>query len=105
MALRFVAVVWLDAWKSSTDDVTLKTIDETHKPARMETRGWLLKQDDSGVQIANERCLDEEDQSYRGRTYIPAGMLVSVEDFPKKRATRKKAPSAPVTAQPAGVTP
>lgn len=90
--LSYVSVIWLDAWKSATDDVTLKTVEETHKPASMETRGWLLKQDEAGVSIANERCLDEDDNAYRGRSFIPAGMIKSVTilNFAKPRQKRVK---------------
>lgn len=89
--MRFVTVTWLDAWAEGVDDATVDNVHEKHKPVEMETRGWLLKDDDVGVSIFYERCLSP--LSYRGRTFIPRGMIVKVEDFPTikpKRVRRLK---------------
>lgn len=85
-AKTFVSVLWDDAWKASVDE---GDIGESHRPARMETRGWLLRADDIGVTLADERCLDD-DTAYRGRTFIPRAMIVSVTTFPIKRPSRAK---------------
>jgi hypothetical protein len=87
---EFVSVIWLDAWKMATDE---PDIADSHKPARMETRGWLLQYDDVGASLADERSLDD-DPAYRGRTFIPAGMIESVQPYPPKRKRHAKA-SAP----------
>lgn len=86
--MKFVTVTWLDAWAEGVDDATVDNVHEKHHPVEMETRGWLLKDDDIGVSIFYERCLAP--LSYRGRTFIPRGMIKSVEEFPPKRKPRKK---------------
>jgi len=40
-----------------------------------------------GVSIASERCGDD---TYRGYTFIPTGMVMSVTPMKRKRATRIK---------------
>lgn len=84
---RFVTVEWDDAWADGVDDTTLDKVHEKHRPIVMETRGWLLLDDDAGVSLFYERVKDHT--SYRGRTFIPRGMIVSVNDFPPKRKARK----------------
>lgn len=87
---RYVAVIWLDAWKSAGLDISVANVAEHHKPATMETRGWLLKQDDVGVTLANECCLDDDDDDFRGPTFIPAKMVKSVEDYPPKKIRKPR---------------
>ena len=88
---RYVNLRWLDAWSDPVDDVSIEKAKEKHKPLEMETRGWLLVDDETGVSIFCERTADQE--SYRGRTFVPRGMVKSIEDFPKRRkpSTRKSA--------------
>ena len=88
---RFVICRWLDAWCDGVDDVTIEKVAEKHKPLEMETRGWLLLEDEVGVSLFYERTGDQS--SYRGRTFIPKGMVKSIEDFPpRKRARIRKSP-------------
>jgi hypothetical protein len=70
-----VLVAWNDAAGSTT-----KIYDEVrdHVPTVMQTIGWLLKADAVGVSIACECYTDEGIDVYRGHTFIPLGMLVSV---------------------------
>lgn len=89
---RYVECQWLDAWADPVDDVSIEKAAEKHKPLQMETRGWLLVDNEVGVSLFVERTADRE--SYRGRTFIPRGMVISVEDFPTKRK-RKLKPSQP----------
>lgn len=86
----FVIVKWLDAWGEETGEATLANAHEAHKAVPMETAGWLLKQDDAGVSIFCERCTEKSEYTYRGRTFIPRGMIKSVEDFPPKRKRKPK---------------
>lgn len=51
----FVIVLWNDAWSDATASVTISNAHDTHKPLVMETRGWLLVDDERGVSIASER--------------------------------------------------
>jgi hypothetical protein len=87
---RFVICRWLDAWCDGVDDVTIEKVIEKHRPLEMETRGWLLLEDDVGVSLFYERSADLA--SYRGRTFIPRGMVKSIEDFPPKRKKRQSKP-------------
>lgn len=84
--LPYVIVVWDDAHGSATGVVTLKDI--PHKPIVMQTMGWLLREDEKGISLANERCLDEGDESYRGHTFIPRSLVKSITPF--KIATPRK---------------
>lgn len=85
---RFAIVRWLDAWADGVDDTPLDKVHEKHKPLEMETRGWIGLDNEIGVSLFYERTGDAS--SYRGRTFIPRGMIISVEDFPPKRKPRAK---------------
>lgn len=76
--LPFVSILWDDAWIDTEEFVTIPSVHIKHKPMPVETRGWLLIDDDKGVSVANERCLEDEG-SYRGRTFIPRAMITSME--------------------------
>jgi hypothetical protein len=73
---RLVAVTWKDAHAS---DGVFQSKD--HAPVTMLTVGWLLCRDANGVSLANER---HEDGSYRGQSFIPAGMVKRVKTIPVK---------------------
>lgn len=85
---RFVAVTWEDAWADSTGEWTQENVHENHRPAIMQTVGWLLLESEAGVSIFNER--DTVLGSYRGRTFVPGRMILKVEDFPVKRKPNRK---------------
>ncbi len=82
-----VKVTWMDAHGSAVIAYELHEI--PHKGIEVASYGLLLRQDDVGVSIASEKC---GDSTYRGYTFMPAGMVVRVE--PMKR-TRVKKVSAP----------
>ena len=88
--LPLVIVEWLDAWTNELG-VTVEDVGASHKPMRVRTIGWLLKDDDIGVSLANEHF---DDNSYRGRTFILRPMIVSVLPFaltkPRQRKGRPK---------------
>jgi len=87
--LPLVVVEWDDAWTTETP----ATLDGhlVHKPERVTTIGWLLKDDEIGVQLANEFY----DETYRGRTFVPRAMVVKVTPFKltKPREARPKTES------------
>lgn len=83
----FVIVKWEDAWADAVTAVTLKDVGETHKSECIETAGWLLKDDATGISLANEVCADK---SYRGRTFIPKAMIVSVTHHTLAKPRKKK---------------
>jgi hypothetical protein len=73
--LPLVVVRWDDAWTTETP----ASLDGhlVHKPERVTTIGWLLKDDAVGIQLANEFY----DETYRGRTFVPRAMIVTVTPF------------------------
>lgn len=87
---ELVMVTWHDAWSESDSPVAIEDAGLNHAPTAVQTLGWLLYQDPTGIQLANERY----DSSYRGRTFIPAGMIVEVVPFTlaRKRTHHEKAP-------------
>lgn len=90
MTFPFVAVEWDDAWGDMHEIITPEEVGTKHKPTKMETRGWLLRDDERGLSIFNERCLDEGDNSYRGRTFIPRAMVKKVKVISKTRKKRNE---------------
>jgi hypothetical protein len=83
--LPLVLVEWLDA-STDNEPITTESVDGVHRPMVMHTLGWLLKADDIGVTVVNEYY----DSTYRGRTFIPAGMIVSVIPYTLSRPRKKK---------------
>jgi hypothetical protein len=83
-----VLCVWDDAWGDAHESVTITDADLRHKATVMQTVGWLLRDDEKGVSLFNERCLDQGEESYRGRTFIPRAMVKSVTPVVKPRKKR-----------------
>jgi hypothetical protein len=81
--LPLVLVIWNDAWSSETP-VTLDHF--VHEPETVTTIGWLLRDDDTGVQLANEFY----DDTYRGRTFIPRAMIQSVTPYALTKPRQRK---------------
>lgn len=90
---RYVTVVWRDAFADGVEDVTWEQAKDKHRPIIMETRGYLLVDDEVGVSLFSERC--REDQTFRGRTFILRANVISVEDFPTKRKRKPPKPKPP----------
>ena len=84
--LRLALIRWNDAYGSGEDAVTLESVRLTHQPTVVTTIGWILLEDKEGISIVNEVYGD----TFRGRTFIPAAMVLSVEDYSlsKKRVSR-----------------
>jgi hypothetical protein len=80
-------VTWLDAHGDAAQQVwDLSSLD--HRPLVMETLGWVVREDATGVTLFTERVSNSDGTfSWRGRGFIPAGMLVSVHrvEIPKRR--------------------
>jgi hypothetical protein len=97
MLIPYLAVVtWDDAWSAGIELLTAKDIDEKHKPAVMETLGWVIKEDIAGVWVSSERCLDPGETSFRGHTFIPRSLITTIRPF-KLTVPRKKAVRVPPT--------
>ena len=88
-----VVVEWLDAWVKGDEPTTLADVKADHKPEEITTIGWVIFRDDSGIQLANEFYSG----GYRGRTYIPAGMIHSVTPY---KLTKTRTPKVKVEEPP-----
>jgi hypothetical protein len=82
---------WNDAHSDVTEQVW-SVGEVAHGPLVIRTLGWVTRYDATGVTMFTER-IDNQDGtfSYRGRGFVPAGMVVSVMELvetPKRR--RKK---------------
>lgn len=88
-----VCITWLDAHGSAVGTYSIDEI--PHAAVIVKSYGLLLKQDSVGVSIASEQC---DEDTWRGFTFIPAGMIVSVELVTKPRKKKKhEAPPLPTT--------
>lgn len=87
--LPLVLCSWADAWVRAEESVTLADVAATHKPAIIHTLGYLLRDDEVGISIANE--FYDEDATYRGRTFIPRAMIISVHPHSLTKKRTKKA--------------
>ena len=77
-----VIVRWNDADSSSIKILT-ETEQDYHKPVEMQTVGWLLKKDKKGVSVVNEVFQENGVPQYRGHTFVPHGMVISIETVRK----------------------
>ncbi len=88
MAKRLVLVAWNDAWQDQENFTSAHGISLTHHPMIVETLGWVIQEDDTGISIVNECNEQDGAEVYRGRTFIPHAMIKKVTDFrlvaPKK---------------------
>lgn len=85
MVDKLVRVVWRDAHGiAGTTALSLHEI--PHGGIEITSYGLLLRQDAEGVSIASEVC---GDGTFRGYTFVPAGMLVSVTPVIKPKTPRK----------------
>jgi len=83
-----VIVRWNDAQSSATHVFKEGEDMNYHKPMVMETLGWLLKDDEQGVSVMNE-AFSEEGLNYRGHTFVPRSLIISIETV---KAQRKRRP-------------
>ena len=88
--LQMVKVTWLDA-HGIVGTTALALHEIPHGGIVITSYGLLLRHDEQGVSIASEMCADG---TYRGYTFVPAGMLVEVEPI-GPRAKQRKPKSKP----------
>lgn len=86
-----VKVRWTDA-HGSVGNAAWSLHEIPHAGIEITSYGLLLRQDEAGVSIASEVCGDD---TYRGYSYIPAGMLISVEAVIPAKKIRLRQPKAP----------
>lgn len=85
-----VCVVWTDAHGNAFN--VYEPHEVPHAPAVVRTYGILIRRDDAGITLANEVF---EAGSFRGVTFIPAGMITAVEEFCAVKPKRvRKAPTS-----------
>lgn len=84
--MRVVCVTWNDAHGNAFS--VYESHEIPHAPAVVRTYGVLLREDEAGVTIANEVF---EAGSFRGVTFIPRGMIKSLEDVHAPRKRKKNA--------------
>ncbi len=83
-----VSVEWLDAHGSGLSAFAEHEI--PHAGIKITTYGLLIREDAIGVTVAGEYCADG---TYRGCTFVPAGMLLGpVKPVIPVRPKRKKTP-------------
>lgn len=71
----FVIVEWEDPNSSSVEVITEENIADFHVPEVMKTAGWLLRDDDKGVSIANEVYFEKGKARWRGHTFIGRSLI------------------------------
>jgi hypothetical protein len=86
--IPLVLVEWDDAWIDGNEPVRLTEVANDHQPKVIVTLGWLLKEDDKGVSVAAEYYDDED--VFRGRTFIPRAMIRSLTPYKLSKPRRKK---------------
>lgn len=84
----FVLVEWNDAWKAATDNVKAEDAIHSHRPILCFTAGWLLVDNDMGVQVAAEAS--PEEANFRQSTFVPRAMIVKVHPVKLSKPRLKK---------------
>jgi hypothetical protein len=79
---RLGIVTWNDAAGSATKVYEEK---RDHQPTVMHTGGWIIKNDEAGISIACEWYLEEDQLEWRGHTFIPRAMVISMAYVTKLR--------------------
>lgn len=94
------AVSWSDA-HSDLDQAWIQADGFSHSALRVTTVGWVVKEDSEGVTLFSESIADSESASYRSRTFIPRGMVVTIEPLSVRKSRPRKPASE--TSSPASV--
>ena len=84
----FVILVWNDANSSSVEVITEENVMQYHVPETMNTVGWLLRDDEIGVSVANETYYETGKPRWRGHTFVPRALVLDV--IPVKLTTPRK---------------
>lgn len=92
---KLVEVIWDDA-HADLMEASQSDLEDFHQAAVMHTIGWLLRDDEKGVTVANEEC--PADQTHRGRTFIPRPLVHSIRTIKGGRSSKAQVkPSSPVS--------
>lgn len=87
--LDLVVVTWDDAWCDATEPISLSEAHVQHKPKVIVTLGYKLLDNEIGISVAAEYYQDEN--VYRGRTFIPRAMVKSVKPYKLTKPRKKPA--------------
>lgn len=85
-AKPFVVVAWRDAHANAISWFSEHEI--PHAALEVQSVGWLLREDEAGITVAAEYC---GDATWRGVSFVPRGMVVSVSPVVKPRKAHKVA--------------
>jgi hypothetical protein len=85
-------IVWLDAHQDPTRQI-YSLDDLGHEPLRVETEGWVVKEDATGVTTFSERIVNGDGTyAWRGFGFTPRGMIVEVVELGPKKRKRQATP-------------
>lgn len=82
--MKRVTVWWGDAHGSGEKNIDQSILDRGyHKPLKMASTGWLVREDEVGVMIVHD-LMPKDDEigsqwDYRGYYFIPRGMIERIE--------------------------
>lgn len=93
---QLVLIEWNDAWQDQENFATVHGVKQTHEPLLVRTLGWVLVDDATGVSLANERSSADGKDTYRGRSFIPRAMIITVTPFNITKTRVKKVKEAVV---------
>ena len=86
-----IVLLWKDA-HTSTDEFSITELNDKHRPWQIETVGWLLRNDEEGVSLANEKTGSD---TFRGHTFVLKSMVVSVKPYKTPRKRKSKSSPTP----------
>lgn len=100
--LPLVCVLWLDAHDGKEGEYTkAEILKDYHEPAVIRTFGLLLIDDEKGITLVKEITTEEDEEgetTYRGRGFIPRGMVkelisLGIPKRPRKKTLRTPSPT------------
>jgi predicted dinucleotide-utilizing enzyme len=88
MKLKKVLVIWNDAHGDPMRQIWTSEELTQHKPVVVFTIGFLYKEDEVGVTLFTE-MIEDDATSFRGKMFIPKGMIVSMDTLTVSRKRKK----------------
>jgi hypothetical protein len=96
--LPLVCVLWLDAHDGKAGEYTkTEILQDYHKPAIIRTFGLLLIDNEEGVTLVKEITSEDDEEgetTYRGRGFIPRGMVKELVNLGVPKRPRRRTPSS-----------
>lgn len=91
--LPFALITWRDA-HSDHNQWAVEAV--PHIPLMITSAGWIIREDEAGITLASEQVMDNGSITYRGRTFILAETVVTVQRL-SLGTRRKRAPMSRMT--------